>query len=252
MCTRIFLFLLLAYCPIVSAQNYLQYEIKASGRQCGYPGRYTVDMSKIYQTADKYLHPVILLVTPQERTKVEDEIKEWNEQSKTPRKGMDPCSTCSQQYEACIVFDYLDANVSNCSTWKEWRDDWDQKVHAIIDEGLEKFAWMDPNSYTLNFKLQVGPDGKVTRTGFLNRPTWKTPDPQSHNPAWTQQDINDFAQQGPKTLDDMSKWFQDQFAKMQACSFPKDSKRTFVDRTPSIYHNVPGQVGHKSSTIPTE
>src|SRR6185312_1065504 len=113
MLAKIFLLLLLAYCPLVTAQNYLQYEIKASGRQCGYPGRYTVDMSKIYETAKKYSNSQILLVTPDERTKVEDEIKEWNEQAKTPRKGMDPCSTCSQEYEACIVFDYLDANVSN-------------------------------------------------------------------------------------------------------------------------------------------
>ncbi len=145
-----------ACCAAVSAQNYLQYEIKTSGRQCGYPGRYTVDMSKIQETADKYSNSVILLVTPEERTKVEDEIKAWNEQGKTPRKGMDPCSTCSQEYEACIVFDYLDANVSNCSNWKEWRDDWDQKIHAIIDQGLNKFTWLDPNSYTLIYKLQVG------------------------------------------------------------------------------------------------
>jgi hypothetical protein len=252
MLARISFFLLIAYCPFVAAQNYLQYEIKASGRQCGYPGRYTVDMSKIYETANKYYHPVILLVTPEERTKVEAEIKQLNEQGEIPRKGMDPCSTCSQEYEACIVFDYRDANVSNCSTWKEWRDDWDQKVLAIIDDGLSKNAWMDPNSYTLNFKLQVGPDGKVTRIEFVNRPTWNTPDPQSNNPPWTQQDINDFAQQGLQTLNKMSTWFQNKFSKLLACPFPKDSKRTFVDRTPSIYHNVPGQVGHKPSPIPTE
>ena len=251
MLARIFLLLLLVYCPLVSAQNYLQYEIKASGRQCGYPGRYTVDMSKIYETAEKYSNSVILLLTPEERRKVEDEIKAWNEQRKTPRKGMDPCSTCSQEYEACIVFDYLDANVSNCSTWKEWRDDWDQKVHAIIDEGLNKYTWMDPNSYTLIFKLQVGPDGKIIRSAPIDS-KWKTPNPQSHTPPWTQQDINDFAKQGPTTLADMTTWFQDKFANFQSCPFPKDSKRTFVDRTPSIYHNVPSKVGHKPSPIPTE
>jgi hypothetical protein len=251
MVTRIFLLLALAYCPLVSAQNYLRYEIKASGRQCGYPGRYTVDMSKIYETAKKYPNSQILLVTPEERTKVEDEIKEWNEQGKTPRKGMDPCSTCSQEYEACIVFDYLDANASNCSTWEEWRDDWDQKVHAIIDEGLNKFTFMDPNSYTLIFKMQVGPDGKIIRSTPIDS-KWKTPTPQSHTPPWSQQDINDFAKQGPPTLNNMSAWFQDKFSKLQACPFPKDTKRTFVDRTPSIFHNVPGQHGHKPSQIPTE
>ncbi|HEY7162805.1 MAG TPA: hypothetical protein VH815_16205, partial [Acidobacteriota bacterium] len=143
-----------------------------------------------------------------------------------------------------------DANVSNCSTWKEWRDDWDQKVHAIIDEGLSKYATLDPNSYTLNFKLQVGPDGKVIRSALINS-RWKTPNPQT-NPSWTQQDINDFAKQGPPTLADMSTWFQDKFSRLQVCPFPKDSKRTSVDRTPSIYHNVPGQEGHKPSQIPTE
>ncbi|HEY7161057.1 MAG TPA: hypothetical protein VH815_07345, partial [Acidobacteriota bacterium] len=61
MLARIFLLLIFACCPIVSAQNYLQYEIKASGRECGYPGRYTVDMSKIYATAEKYSNSVILL-----------------------------------------------------------------------------------------------------------------------------------------------------------------------------------------------
>ena len=232
------------------AQNYLQYEVGTTSRQCGYPG-YSFDWSKIQETADKYPNPHILIVTGEERRKVEEEIKLWNEEGNKPRRGMDPCSNCSQEYDACVVFDYLDANLENCSNWTEWRDNWDRKVHDLIDKGLSKFTFADPNIYTLNFRLAVGPDGKVMTAG---RPVTHSqgPNPNSHTPPWTQQDMNDFARYAPVTLSNMTQWFQAELLKIRACPFPKGSRLRYVERTPSVFHNVPGEDKKKPSPVPKE
>ncbi len=232
------------------AQNYLKYEVGTTSRQCGYPG-YSFDWSKIQKTADKYPNPHILIVTGEERREVEDEIKRWNEENNKPRRGMDPCSTCSQEYEACVVFDYLDANVENCSNWTEWRDNWDRKVHALIDKALSKFTFMDPNIYTLNFRLAVGPDGKVMTVAPPVTHS-QGPDPNSQTPPWTQQDMNDFARQAPVTLSNMTQWFQAELLKLRACPFPKGSRLRYVERTPSIFHNVPGKDKKTPSPVPKE
>jgi hypothetical protein len=246
----ILILLVLAYSPFLFGQNYLQYELKASGRTCGYPG-YRYDWDKLYATADKYSKSVILLVTPEERRKVENEIKQMNEQGKTPRKGMDPCSTCSQYYEACIVFDYYDANVENCSTWEEWRDDWDTKVHAIIKDALSKNAFADPNRYWLNFRVTIGPDGKAIQNLW---PTskYQLPAPNSRVPAYSRQELINLQKQGPDVLGKIAKQVQDELGKIQACPFPKGTRLKTVERLPSVFHNVPGEDSYKPSPIPKE
>jgi hypothetical protein len=231
------------------AQNYLQWEKGTTSRDCGYPNlRY--DWYKIEETAAKYKNPHILIVTGEERTQVEEEIKQWNEDRMSPRRGMDPCSNCSQDYDVCIVFDYLEGNVSNCSTWEEWRDDWDKKVHDLIDRGLSKFTFGDPNSYTLNFRLVVGPDGKVITVGWPAS-SWTVP-PQSQNPGWTNEDWLNFNRQAPVTSRNMSQWFQQELLKIQACRFPQGTRLRYVERTPSIYHNVPGKEKKTPSPVPKE
>jgi hypothetical protein len=246
-----FLLLLLFLPSILNAQNYLQYELGTTSRECGYPGRYTVDMEKIYEVARTKLNPHILLLTPRELTEVQEEIKQLNESSDTVTKHLHPCMTCSQDYEACIVFDELEGSTeaANCGNWTEWRDKWDKKVHESIKQGLSK-VFGDPNTYELNYRLRVGPDGKVTILG-PPKGYWNPPDPRD-NPAWTAQDMQKFRAQGPAELQKLNNFFLAEFGKLRACRFPPGTKLLLVDRNPDVYHNVPGKEGYTPSPIPKE
>jgi len=73
-------------------------------RQCGYD-RYTLDMTKILDKAREYPNARIFIVTPQEKSQLEDQIAAWNSGGGQPMQAMAPCFNCSNQYEACIVFD---------------------------------------------------------------------------------------------------------------------------------------------------
>ncbi|HSE40645.1 MAG TPA: hypothetical protein VLH08_07740 [Acidobacteriota bacterium] len=242
--------MLLIFCSsVATAQNYLKYEYKTVGRECGSPG-YKYNWQIIEETAQKYPNPTILIVTPEEKTEVQEELKAWNEQGKPPEKFMDPCSSCSQYYEVCIVFYYLDENVSNCSNWEEWRNDWDKKVHELITTSLSK-AFADPNSYTINYNLAVGPDGKVRQVTPAQY-RWNLPAQNSRVPPFSRQELQDLTKQGPQTLAELNKAMSEGFSKMRACPFPKDTRLKVVSRTPSLYHNVPGKDKYTPSSIPKE
>jgi hypothetical protein len=234
---------------ILTAQNYLQYEVGTTSRDCGYPG-YRFDWEKIYAVARQKLNPHILLLTSTEEGDVKEELRKMNEADRTVTKHMHPCMTCSQDYGACIVFDELEGNTeAGCADWTEWRDAWDKKVHELIKKGLSK-VFGDPNTYELNYRLRVGPDGTVR---MLTGPKWKwnPPDP-GENPAWTQQDMQNFRAQGPGELQKLNNFFVSEFGKMRACRFPPGSRLPFVDRDPNVYHNVPGKTGYTPSPIPQE
>jgi hypothetical protein len=79
-------------------------EFASSGRTCGYPGlRY--DMSKVEAAARQYPNGRILILTPQEKAELQDQLAEWNRNGGRPMREMAPCFNCSQQFEACIVFE---------------------------------------------------------------------------------------------------------------------------------------------------
>ncbi len=81
-----------------------EFHSSGGGRQCGYPG-YSYDMSKVEEVARGYPNGRIFIVTPQEKSRLEDEILAWNQRGGQPIRAMAPCFNCSQEYEACIVFD---------------------------------------------------------------------------------------------------------------------------------------------------
>lgn len=172
----------------------------------------------------------------------------------TAAEGMDPCSTCSQEYEACIVYEFYEGIVTkDCANWTEWRDDWDEKAHKVIDDALAKYTRLDLNSYTVNYKLQVGPDGKVIRWEMDKPPGGShPPDPYSRTPPFTLQELQELGEIGAKTWSEMAEWGLEQFSKIQACPFPKGSRFKTIERTPSIYHNVKGKEGKTPSPIPQE
>ncbi len=76
----------------------------ASGRACGYPG-YRYDMSKVEAAARRYPNGRILILTPEEKSKLQREFAEWNSRGGRPLREMAPCFNCSPEYEACIVFE---------------------------------------------------------------------------------------------------------------------------------------------------
>ena len=119
---------------------------------------------------------------------------------------------------------------------------------CVIDQALNKFAFADPNSYTVHFRVRIGTDGKITP---IAPPTgnWQTPKLQ---PPYTAQDIKDFAKNGPPALSKIQNWVQEKLLKIQPCPFPQGTRVPSVERTPSIYHNVPGHTGQTPSPVPVE
>lgn len=76
----------------------------SSGRSCGYPG-YSYDMSKVEAAARQYPNGRVLILTPQEKTRLQKEFADWNSAGGRPMREMAPCFNCSPAYEACIVFE---------------------------------------------------------------------------------------------------------------------------------------------------
>jgi hypothetical protein len=62
-------------------------------------------MSKIYDAARGYPNGQVYILTPQERDKLRDQLAAWNQGGGRPQRDMAPCFNCSQEYEACIVFE---------------------------------------------------------------------------------------------------------------------------------------------------
>jgi hypothetical protein len=76
----------------------------SSGRSCGYPGR-SYDMSRVVAAAQGYPNGRIYILTPQEKSKLEQQLAQWNRSGGRPMREMAPCFDCSPRYEACIVFE---------------------------------------------------------------------------------------------------------------------------------------------------
>ena len=122
--------------------------------------------------------------------------------------------------------------------WTTWRDDWDQKVWKITAQALSKFAFGDPNSYQIQFRLRLDASGKVV--AWASNGSW-----HGKNPA------------GEKTLTDMRNWALEELKKIQALPFPEGTARESVERTPAIYHNMRNKAGrditgNTSSPVPQE